>query len=71
MLKLTIGNFPRIFKRNQLKEVTKIATFIKNKLEQIQDLKPKVQEAMFEDEKEVEEISKWGCQLEDRLEEFI
>ena len=26
---------------------------------------------MFEDEKEVEEISKWGCQLEGRLEEFI
>ena len=26
---------------------------------------------MFEDEKEVEEISIWGCQLEDRLEEFI
>ena len=26
---------------------------------------------MFEDEKEVEQISKWGRQLEDRLEEFI
>ena len=26
---------------------------------------------MSEDEKEVEEIRKWGCQLEDRLEEFI
>ena len=26
---------------------------------------------MFEDEKEVEEISKWDRQLEDRLEEFI
>ena len=26
---------------------------------------------MFEDEMEVEEISKWGRQLEDRLEEFI
>ena len=26
---------------------------------------------MFEDEKEVEEISKWGLQLEDRLKELI
>ena len=26
---------------------------------------------MSEDEKEVEEIRKWDCQLEDRLEEFI
>ena len=26
---------------------------------------------MFKDEKKVEEISKWGHQLEDRLEEFI
>ena len=26
---------------------------------------------MFEDGKEVEEISKWVCQLEDRLEKFI
>ena len=34
-------------------------------------MKRQVQEAMFEDEKEVEEISKWGRQLEDRLEEFI
>ena len=49
----------------------KIAIFIENKLEQIQDLKRQVQEAMFEDEMEVEEISKWGRQLEDRLEEFI
>ena len=49
----------------------KIATFIENKLEQIQDLKQQVQEAMFENEKEVVEISKWGSQLEDRLKEFI
>ena len=68
MLKLTIDDLPRIFERNQLKEVTKIATFIENKLEKIQDLKCQVQEAMFEDEKEVEEISKWGRQ-EDRLED--
>ena len=54
-----------------MKEVTKIATFIENKLGQIKDLKRQVQEAMFEDEKEVEEISKWGLQLEDKLEEFI
>ena len=33
MLKLTIDNLPRIFERNQLKEITKIATFIENKLE--------------------------------------
>lgn len=26
---------------------------------------------MFEEEKEVKEISKWGCKLEGRLEEFI
>ena len=32
MLKLTKGDLPIIFERNQLKEVTKIATFIENKL---------------------------------------
>ena len=71
MLKFTLDDLPRIFERNQLKEVTKIATFIENKLEQIEDLKRQVQEAMFEDGKRVGEISKWGRQLEDRLEEFI
>ena len=60
MLKLTIDDLPRTLQRNQLKEVTKIATFIENKVEQIQDLKRQVQEAMFQDEKEVEEISKWS-----------
>ena len=58
MLKLTIDDLTRIFDRNQLTEVMKIATFIENKLEQIQDLKRQVQEAMFENEKEVVEISK-------------
>ena len=71
MLKLTTDGLPRTFVRNQLKEITKIATFIEYRLEQIQDLKRQVQEAMFENEKEVEEISKWGGQLEDRLEEFL
>ena len=51
-----------MFNRNQLKEVTKITTFIEDQLEQIQDLKQQVQEAMFEDEKQVEEISKWSRQ---------
>ena len=60
MLKLTIDDLPRTLQRNQLKEVTKIATLIENKVEQIQDLKRQVQEAMFQDEKEVEEISKWS-----------
>ena len=54
MLKLIIDNLPRIFERNQLKEVTNIATFIENKLEKIQDLKQQVQEAMSEDEMEFE-----------------
>ena len=71
MLKLSIDDLPRILEKNQLKEVTKIATFIENKLEQIEDLKRQVQEAMFEDQKEVEEIIRWGRQLEDRLGEFI
>ena len=71
MLKLTIGDLPRIFKRNELKEVTKIATFIEKKVEKIKDLKRQVQEVMFEDEKEVEEISKWGRQLDHTLEEFL
>ena len=71
ILKLIILDLPKIFERNQLKEVTKIATFNENKLKQIQDLKRQFQEAMFDDEKETQEISKWGCQLEDRLEVFI
>ena len=49
MLKLSMDDLPRILEKNQLKEVTKIATFIENKLEQIEDLKRQVQEAMFED----------------------
>ena len=71
ILKLTKDDLPRIFGRNQLKEVTKIVIFIENKLEQNQDLKRQVQKAIFEDEKEVEEISQWSRQLGDRLEEFI
>ena len=70
-LKLTVDDLLRIFEGNQLKKVTKVTTFIKNKLKQIQDLKRQLQEAMFEDEKQIEEVSKWGRQLEDRLEEFI
>ena len=71
ILKLTKDDLPRIFGRNKLKEVTKIVIFIEIKLEQNQDLKRQVQKAIFEDEKEVEEISQWGRQLGDRLEEFI
>ena len=71
MLKLTVDDLLRIFEGNQLKKVTKVTTFIKNKHKQIQDLKRQLQEAMFEDEKQIEEVSKWGRQLEDRLEEFI
>ena len=56
--KLTVDDFSRIFERKQLKEVTKIATFIENKLEQIQNLQRQVQEAMFEGEKKIEKISK-------------
>ena len=44
MLKLTIDDLPRLFERKQLKEVTKIATFIENKLEQIQNLKRQVEQ---------------------------
>ena len=44
MSKLTIDDLPRIFERKQLKEVTKIATFIENKLEQIQNLKRQVEQ---------------------------
>ena len=68
MMKLNIDDLPRIFERDQLKDVTKIATFIENKLKQIQVLKRQVQEPLFKDEKEVGEISKWDCQLEDSLE---
>ena len=35
MLELSIDNLPRIFERNQPKEVTKIGTTIENKLEQL------------------------------------
>ena len=54
-----------------MKEVTKTTAFIENKLEQIEDLKRQVQESMFQNEKEVKEISKWDHQLEDRLKELI
>ena len=71
MLKLTTENSPKVFERNQLKKATQIASFIENKLEQNQDLKGQVQQTVFKDEKEFEEISKWGQQLEGRLEELI
>ena len=71
MMKLHLGYLPRILERNQLKKNTIIAIFFKSKLKQIQDLKWQVQEPMFEYETEVEEISKSGCQLEVRLEEFV
>ena len=71
MLKLSIDDLSGLFKRYQLKEVTKTTAFIENKLEQIEDLKRQVQESMFQNEKEVKEISKWDHQLEDRLKELI
>ena len=71
MLKLSIDDLSRIFERNHLKEVKKITAFIENKLEQIENLKRQVQETMFENEKVIKEISKWGHQLEDRLKELI
>ena len=71
MLKLTTENSPKVFERNQLKKATQIASFIENKLEKNQDLKGQVQQTVFEDEKEFEEISKLGQQLEGRLEELI
>ena len=71
MLKLSIDDLSRLFKRYQLKEVTKTTAFIENKLEQIEDLKRQVQVFMFQNRREVEEISKWDHQLEDRLKELI
>ena len=71
MLKLTTENSPKVFERNQLKKATQIASFIENKLEKNQDFKGQVQQTVFEDEKEFEEISKLGQQLEGRLEELI
>ena len=58
MLKLTTENSPKVFERNQLKKARQIASFIENKLEQNQDLKGQVQQTVFKDEKEFEEISK-------------
>ena len=49
--------------QNQLQKATNIAIFIENKLVQSEDLKPQVQKAMLEDEKEREEISMWDCQV--------
>ena len=71
MLKLTTENSPKVFERNQLKKATQTASFIENKLEKNQDFKGQVQQTVFEDEKEFEEISKLGQQLEGTLEELI
>ena len=47
-----------------MKELEKTATLIENKLDELQELKPNVQEQMLENEKSGEEVKARECEIE-------
>ena len=53
-----------ILLRNKMKELENTTTLIKNKLDELQELKPNVQEQMLENEKSGEEVKARGCEIE-------
>ena len=63
-LNLAVNDNDRIIHRGKEKELTKHLQFFEQRLEEIQDLKYKVEEQMIEDEKESSEIQEWATKLE-------
>ena len=59
-----------ILLRNKMKELEKTTTLIENKLDELQELKPNVQEQMLENEKSGEEVKARGCEIEWKFENF-
>ena len=59
-----------ILLRNKMKELENTTTLIKNKLDELQELKPNVQEQMLENEKSGEEVKARGCEIEWKFENF-
>ena len=58
----------RILKRGKIKELEKHANEVETRVEEIQDLKGKVQELMLESKKQIQEIDEWTNEIEGLIE---
>ena len=58
----------RIIERGKTKELERCANETETRVEEIQDLKGKVQELMLESDKEIEEVNEWTYKIEGELE---
>ena len=66
-LKLTENDDDRIFGRNDEQEMKKHLQKFEEKLEEIRELKYKVQEQMIENEKSEDEVTRWPADLEESI----
>ena len=70
MLDIKEKESARIIERGKIKELQKHANEIETRVEEIQDLKGKVQELMLESDKEIDEVNKWTNKIEGDLEKY-
>ena len=70
MLDIKEKESARMLKRGMIKELEKHANEIETRVEEIQDLKGKVQELMLESEKQIEEIDEWTNEIEGLIEKY-
>ena len=70
MLDIKEKESTRIIERGKIKEIEKHANEIETRVEEIQDLKGKVQELMLESDKELDEVNEWTNKIEGDLEKY-
>ena len=68
MLDIREQESTRIIERGKVKELERHANEIETRVEEIQDLKGKVQELMLESDKEIEEVNEWTYKVEGEFE---
>ena len=70
MLDLKENESARIIERGKIKDIEKYVNEIETRVEEIQDLKGKMQELMIGDDKELDELGTWTNQEESDLERY-
>ena len=68
MLGIKEGESIRTIERGKIKELERHANETETQVEEIQDLKGKVQQLMLEGDKETDEINEWTSKIEVELE---
>ena len=68
MLNIKEKESTRIIEKGKIKELERHANEKETRVEEIQDLKGKVQELMLESDKEIEEVNEWTYKIEGELE---